>query len=120
MIRPLAAVGVALALSGCPHVDRDCMQVESAKANDVRITFCGKNPKYNGVTVEREAGDDILWSIGPVGAGNHGAPLGELRYGVVPDGWAQGGTVTPLQPGDRIVFVANGLGHKGSITVAVE
>lgn len=116
----LPAVGVALALGGCPHVDSDCVRVESASAADVRVTFCGKQPKYRGVTVERETGDAILWSISPVAGGDKGAPLGEFRYGVVPDGWAQGGALTPLQPGDRIQIIATGPGHKGVVTLTVE
>jgi hypothetical protein len=121
----LAVLAAVLAsCEGCPDIglQKICVRVESAEADSLRVSFCGKEPRLDQVTVWRQPEDVEIWSLVPSFRPDGARPrLRDLTYGVVPSGWDESGPrPPPLTVGDRITISVRGPGSHGWIDVTVE
>jgi hypothetical protein len=65
---------------------------------------CEGEPEITRVTIRTLDDEKVLWHI----TSAEGTPLGELVYGVLPEGFSQGLEATPLTPGERVDIAVDG------------
>jgi hypothetical protein len=121
----LAVLAAALAsCEGCPDIgmQKICVRVEDPRADALRISFCGKEPRLNDIKLRRRPDDETIWRLVPSFRPDGDRPrLRDLTYGVVPSGWDESGPrPPPLTAGDRITISVWGPGSNGWIEVTVE
>jgi hypothetical protein len=116
----LAVLAAALAsCEGCPDIgmQKICVRVEDPRADALRISFCGKEPRLGRIKLLRQPDEETIWLVVPTADTE---PLRELTYGVLPEGWQEAGPKPTLIPGERIAISVWGPGSNGWIDVTVE
>lgn len=110
-----------LLLTGCPRLGI-CVNVTDTSASSFTIDLgedksCEGEPEVTRVTIRRLGGDEqVLWHI----TSADGLPLGELIYGVLPQGFSEGAPAADLTPGERVDIAVDARdGSSGGVAVTV-